>query len=231
MTIKRALLATTAFALSAALARAEANDRTMYFTVGGGGNGLSDQTARNTEPGSFFAFTANGDTGFVLKAAVGGRLDNVIHGLRVEIEGSYQQNSVKGGLGSHTGGTFRSGHLEFDQTTFAVLANAWWEFDIGSLHPYAGGGAGWAKTDLDGSMAQFGPPFGTRKMEDSGDGFAWQLGGGINFDVSPNVVIGVGYRYFSGPDVDVAPPIAINTANASMDVTSQSVVLDLTFKL
>jgi len=225
------LLATAALTLGAAIAPAHAGDRTMYFTVGGGGNWLSDQSARATEPGSFFAFGTTGDTGFVLKAAVGGRLDNVIDGLRIEIEGSYQQNSVEGNWGSHNGATLRSGHLEFDQTTFAVLANAWWEFDLGSLHPYVGGGAGWAKTELEGKMAQFGPPFATRVIDDSGNGFAWQLGGGVNFDVSPNVVIGVGYRYFSGPDVDVAPAVAINAAAASMDVTSQSVVLDLSFKL
>lgn len=84
---------------------------------------------------------------------------------------------------------------------------------------------------MDGKQAQFGPPFATRVVDDSGNGFAWQLGGGINFDVSPNVIIGVGYRYFSGPDVDVLPPVAINNAVASMESTSQSVVIDLSFKL
>lgn len=232
MTIKRALLATAAFALCATIAPAQADERTMYVTLGGGGNWLDDQTGHATNSGDFFGLSLTPDTGFVLTAAVGARLDSFIDGLRVEVEGSYRHNNVEGYWVSRSNFMFPSymGPAEGDETTFAVLANAWWEFDIGRVHPYAGGGAGWARTELEGDYLGSGRV--GHDLDATGDGFAWQLGGGINFDVSPNVTIGVGYRYFSGPDIDLPARAFINQAGtATLESTSQSVVLDLSFKL
>ena len=34
----------------------------------------------------------------------------------------------------------------------------------------------------------------------SNDGFAWQLGAGFNYEASPDVNVGLDYRYFVGPE-------------------------------
>jgi opacity protein-like surface antigen len=230
MTIRRTLLATTALALGLTFTTAEAGDRSMYFTVGGGGNWLDDQSGRATASGDYFGPGATADIGFVLRAAVGGQVDGVVDGLRIEVEASYRHNDATGYLLSYTT-LWIGGPFEVTESTFAVLANAWYEFDIGNLHPYFGGGAGWADTEIEGDF--FGSIVGpSRDIDSSGNGFAWQLGAGINYDVSPNVAIGIGYRYFSGPDVDILPlALANNAGSATWEVTTQSVVLDLSFKL
>lgn len=229
MTIKRALLATTAFALAASVAPAPAADGTMYVALGGGGDWLREQYGRATAGSDYIGVGASGDVGFVLHAAVGSGV-SAIDGLRIELEASYRQNDATGYLLSYTT-LWIGGPVEVQESTFAVLANAWYECDFGNLHPYVGGGAGWAKTDIEGDF--FGSVIGpTRDIDSSGSGFAWQFGAGINYDLSPNVTVGVGYRYFSGPEVDMSPPALANSAGpVTWDVSGQSVVLDLTFKL
>ena len=233
MTIKSAMLATTALAL--ACATSQASERPMYVDVGGGANWIHDQAARTTRNTTFaewFGMQSSGDTGFVLTAANGAHLDSLVHGFRVELEASYRRNSADGVWGSSTPRMSMPsvGNLEFDESTWAVLANAWYDVDLGSFRPYIGGGAGWAETKLEGRYFGRNP---RRLIDFSGDGFAWQLGAGINFEISENTTIGIGYRYFSSPDVEILPPNLSNRAidGSVNDIRSQSVVIDLSFSL
>jgi outer membrane autotransporter protein len=59
------------------------------------------------------------------------------------------------------------------------------------------------------------------------NGFAWQLGAGVNYTVAPDVQLGVGYRYFKGPSFD---PIFIGKLGvpASEDNESHAVQVNLT---
>lgn len=238
MTIRRTLLATTAMLLAAATATADASSHHAYVSLSGGANVIKDQTGRATGPtGDFFGVNATSDTGFAISAAVGCEPDGFLHGLRIELEASYRHNNGGGfwDTTSHDGDLQlrQVGDLvSLEESTYAVLANAWYEFELGKFHPYLGGGAGWAKSDLEGDFAGVVRNPGLAHFDASGDGLAWQLGAGINFDISPSMTIGVGYRYLDAPDVDVPPRAFDNNAGmAPIDVTHQSVMLDLSFKL
>ena len=221
MTFRRISLATTAIVLGAAVAPAQAGDRTMYFTVGGGLNLLQDQSTQRiyaTLANEALTFDPNSEIGFVLHAAVGTHVDNILPGLELEVEASYRQNQADGNWIRHTAFMFQpTGAPIGDESTWAVLANAWYEMKMGNLRPYIGGGAGWGEAKI-----------GSTSFEKTSDGFAWQIGGGVNFSISSNVSIGVGYRYFDGPSVNVTPDNALNPLG-DVDQPSQSVTLDLTF--
>ena len=175
----------------------------MYLSVFGGANLLQDQSVLGT---SRTEFSTSTDTGFVLGSAVGTSLDKWAKGLRAEVEVSYRRNDLAGDWAR----TFIpvSGVIEGNESTFSIMANVWYDIDIGSkVRPYVGGGAGWARSQLDGvqiTTFAFGPvpPSVNRSGSIDTNGFAWQLGAGINYEVMPDVDLGIGYRYMDAPNVD-----------------------------
>ena len=64
----------------------------------------------------------------------------------------------------------------------------------------------------------------------SESGFAWQLGAGANYEVSPGVKVGVGYRYFHGADIDRAFG-AKNSAPAQTDGSNHAIQASVTVDL
>lgn len=128
------------------------------------------------------------DNGVGLAGAIGYKWPM---GLRSEIELSYRQNTIdfvtftEFGVGSGSGSVVNS-HV----SAFAFMANVWYDFDTGSdLIPHIGGGLGGATItyDFDGSS------------EDD-TVFAWQLGFGLGYQVTPGVVLFTDYRWFATTD-------------------------------
>ena len=210
MRMKRVLLASTALAVFAGAGQAQAGDD-LYLSVLGGANFLSDSSFSTTDGGGecggeTCSFATDADTGFAIGGAIGTRLDKWVKNLRVEMEASYRRNDI-GGLFTEDGGE-TAGFIDGNMSTFAVMANAWYDIDVGhKVRPYVGGGVGWGRMNGD---AQFVETtcgggecgLGTETETDSNSGFAWQLGLGINYEVMPDVDVGIGYRYFVGPRFD-----------------------------
>ena len=194
MRMKRVLLATTMLALLAGAGQAQAGG--MYVNAFGGVNWLVDSSAARTEagPARTWTWSTEADTGFVVGGGVGTHLDNWSKGLRVELETSYRRNDVAGDW-TVTLGAPASGAIDANISTHAVLANIWYECDMGwKAVPYLGGGGGWGRANLVGAVDGV-------SFDVDNNGFVWQLGAGVNHEVSPGVVVGLGYRYFRGPDV------------------------------
>lgn len=228
MRIKTTLLATTAFAALALAVPAHAAG--WYVNVTGGGNWLNDNNFTASTPGGdTLTVNTGSDGGFVVAGAVGFSLGHVTPGLRVEAEVAYRENQVDGFFTAVPNGGFGTGTLNYDHSALSVLANVWYDFDLGDVSPYIGGGIGWADVEADGNFADAGPAVYPFSFSD--DGFAWQLGAGINFDISPNMKLGVGYRYFVGPEVSLlaAPLNAANLAAGDLDYDSHSAVATISF--
>ena len=200
MEFKRILLASSALALFAGAQEARAGD--LYLSVFGGANFLEDSSGFASTGPTSLSINTDADTGFVLGSAIGTRLDKWAKGLSAELEISYRRHDV-GGTGAFASfsTSTSSAPLDMNQSTFAIMANARYEFDIGSkVRPYLMGGAGWARSKIDGVIA------GTEtsaSFSDERNGFAWQLGLGLNYEVQPGVDVGIGYRYLDGPDNDI----------------------------
>lgn len=231
MKTKLTLLATTTLAVLAISAPANAAGNGWYVSVLGGANWVEDHSfsvaTTPTVSADTLTWATDADTGFIVGGAVGLSLNNMVQGLRAEVEVAYRENQVDGFWQSNTGiPLVSSGTLDIDHSTFSVMANAWYDFSLGNVSPYIGGGIGWAESQIEGQYLGTGI---TGPFDFSDSGFAWQLGAGVNFDVSPNVKLGVGYRYFKGPDVTVGSIYLPNSAVSDVDVGQHAALVNVTF--
>jgi len=179
-----------------------------YVTVYGGASLLDDDDAMRApydEPGN--NFHSNTNTGFVLGAAYGVRLNNY---LRTEAELSYarsthdfvdtfqcpaadkkckwQQSVVQQKVGS--GGTTNS---------INAFANAWVDIQlISQLSVYGGGGLGFAVLAYEDSS------FNVDQIDVT---YAWQIGGGARWQFADSMLLDVAYRWRGPIDLDYGPVV------------------------
>jgi opacity protein-like surface antigen len=238
---KAIFLATTAVAL--VLMSSPANAEGLYVSVFGGPNFQQDSSGVNF--GTFSgddattSYAESADTGFVLGAAVGARLDRWANGLRSELEVSYRRNDVSGEWYNYTdaGEDSATGTIGANTSTFAIMANLWYDFDVAwKAKPYVGAGVGWARSSLDVGVAVTDESFccgynGSETFSDEQSGFAWMLGAGVNYEVSPGVDVGIGYRFFRGPGFDPLFLGKNNQTAVDFDNDSQSVSANLTIHI
>lgn len=79
-----------------------------------------------------------------------------------------------------------------DITAFSIMANVWYDFcPDDNIHPFIGGGVGYANLELE-----------IGDLSESYNGFAWQFGAGVGFDVSENMQLSIEARYFDVPDAE-----------------------------
>lgn len=225
MKTKLTLLASTAFAALAFAVPTQAASSGWYASLTGGANWLNDDGFVAVNGPDTLTFNPNTDTGFIVAGAIGMSLNNMVEGLRVEAEVAYREGQVDGLWKTTTGIFGDNGTLDYEQSSVSVMANVWYDFDVGGVKPYVGGGIGWADTELDGRYV--GGTIPTINFSD--DGFAWQLGAGLNFGISPNMSLGIGYRYFEGQEVTVLAPFAGNSATGETEDQNHSAVVTLTY--
>lgn len=235
-------LATTAIALIASSTHANAEG--LYVSVFGGlnfqpGSSGSQTTTYGQASTTTTSFSEDADTGFVVGGVIGGHLTNWVEGLRAEVEVSYRRNDREGEHHLHAfyGETEATAHgpILGNTSNFAVMANVWYDIEMGwKAKPYVGGGAGWARSQLEAAapVTQNSGPNPTiwDSTEQHENGFAFQLGAGVNYNVAPGVDIGLGYRYFNGPNFD---PIFIgkNSLDVPFDNENHSVAANLTISI
>lgn len=71
-----------------------------------------------------------------------------------------------------------------------VMVNMLVRYPEGPIHPFAGVGVGW-------SWAKFKANSPGVSIDETDNGFAWQILAGVNFQVTPNWSADLAYRYFS----------------------------------
>ena len=211
-----------AAAAAAAIATpAVARDGSGYFGVEGGVLFAKDSHVTFNGAGTYYSseggsydFTADADfktnykTGYDLDLIAGYDLGMV----RLEAELGYKRSGHKSYdnatfvLTSSEGSTYTSGPVDVDAdgrtTVLSAMANALLDFgNENGASFYVGGGVGWASTkyrvSLDDPNSVFDSVSGTAK--DSG--LAWQVIAGMRYAISPNMDVGLKYRYFHGNKV------------------------------
>ena len=129
-----------------------------------------------------------------LRAAAGYRLFVV----RIEGEASYRQlkiedaslESLKESIGVESG----------DMKALNLMVNVWFDIDIGGgFRPYLGGGVGGGQLTLDTAteitLGAIKTPDTPQKFDDrSAWAFAYQVGGGVGFDLVAGLTLSLGYR-------------------------------------
>jgi opacity protein-like surface antigen len=177
--MKSILLSTASIALSLSAA---ASPQAYYIGTYGGANW--DDVLEVSSPW----ISSESNTGYVVGGVLGTTVPS-LPGLRFEVDISHRKNGVDLVVWKTP--------LSVDHTTFGLLANGVYDVpvDLAFLHPYVLVGAGYAHS--------------TMTLEDihlasvESSGFAWQLGAGVNTELTPGVYLGLGYRYFQGPEIEV----------------------------
>ena len=122
------------------------------------------------------------DPGATLSGAVG---YGITPNVRVEGEIAIRSNDIdEVCLGS------LCGPISDSMSALSLMANGFYDFDLGSgWRPYLGGGIGFAVVTLD-----------IIGFDDDDTVFAAQLGGGVGFDISEQMVLTLDYRLFITED-------------------------------
>jgi len=232
MESKRLLMASSALVLLATTGNANAAG--WYYSVFGGVN-LQDDTRgfQSTPPSTFTSYDIDAKTGFVMGAAVGLKLDEAITGLRLEGEVSYRENNLGGrfSTGSTFFGSF-TGTNDGNVRTFALMANAWYDIDVGmAFTPYLGGGVGWGRSNVDGFLRQNAPGTGISRYDFDESGFVWQAGAGVKYPIADGVTLGLEYRYFRGPEIDNNVFLGKNALPVEFERDNHAVQLNLAFDI
>lgn len=146
------------------------------------------------------------NTGSVIGATVGTSVDSV-PGLRLEADLSFRQNDVD----------LFGGFITAQHDTVALMGNVVYDLPVklGPVHPYVLAGVGYAQTE-----ATF-EDVALLKLESSG--VAWQLGAGLNTNITDTITAGIGYRYFNAPEIEV---LGLELS----DGTNHSVVAQVAFQ-
>lgn len=172
------LLACLCLATGAYAAQNARNANSIYAGVSGGVTVLPD--IHVSGGGILGARDLETDAGFNVGGVVGFKL---AFGLRAEAEISYRQNDLQFTFGR-----------EGDLSTLTFMGNAWYDFDTGtSWIPYVGGGLGVARVALD-------ERFFGQIVDDSDTVVAWQIGGGVGYEISRGIVVSADYRYLATED-------------------------------
>jgi opacity protein-like surface antigen len=162
-------------------------------------------------------------TGYLIGGAVG---VTIADALRVEIELSHAAWKAADTFHSSAEAGF-DGPADGSVNATYVMANGWFDLDTGSAFtPYIGGGAGAAW--LNGDVSFFGAANGFGAAQQAA--FAYQVGGGVKFDVNENLALDVGYRFKSilngkNDNLNVNNRDYINS-----DLNSHNIQVGLTYK-
>jgi opacity protein-like surface antigen len=202
------LLATAALAgLLAHAGRAEAGE--IYVGAFGGVNLLED--ADLGVGGYDFKF--EDEAGWAVGGALGYAFD---FGLRTEAEAAYRRNE-------HDEGKVAGVEFDLDGETTALsfMANLWYDVPRSfPVRPFIGGGGGMAKIGLEDNEGE-----GLDIADDSDWVFAYQLGAGLGYEISPGLSVSAEYRFFRTED----PEIEAFALDADYEYRSHSVLIGVRY--
>lgn len=170
--------------------RIEDSFRDAGFYVGARGGAVWANDTQFTITGP--ALVANSyDLGFVGSLFVGFEVPDLYHGIGMRLEGElgYRQAEVD----FHTvAGTPATSANSFGSTdAFTAMANLYADYTLGALRPFIGGGIGVGRVDFEGH----GVTGNLGVMDNTENGFAWQVSGGVGYDVTADITVEAMVRY------------------------------------
>lgn len=128
--------------------------------------------------------------------------------VRVELNYTARSTASSSKDREHRSGSKSYMNLKQDIDLQTLMLNMWADIPTNTkLKPYVGGGIGMAFIDYDVTRTDVGHPLGSAydgKMYSgsvSKTNFAWSLGAGVAYDVTPNFTLDLGYRYINAGDI------------------------------
>lgn len=181
--------------LSAGSVFAAENSNTGFY-IGISGGYVIPQTLTISDPDdSSQKFDATLNNGYFVGVTTGWQTPFTKRIMAMEIEYNYIRNNFDNSKIIPDIMESGSGTIDGTMGIHALLFNLKARYPEGKIHPYAGAGLGWSIVQL-GDLTIGGPAPGVQKG-DIGNGFCWQLLAGVDFDITPNVAVGIGYKYLA----------------------------------
>ena len=216
--MKKTLVLLFAGLVVAGLSAAPASAADHYVSGNVGLSWMSDISIAEDEAGSFDEI--NVESGLTLLGAIGCDYGD----YRLEAEIGYQQNDIDGvnaievdepeftieGVGVPAEG---------DISVLSLMANGYYDIDLGGVDLYATAGMGVAQVSFEDFR------YGDAIEEDGGSmdfsetTLAWQVGAGLAVPIGTNIALDARYRYFATTDFSIQ--------GTNMNVASHNVLLGL----
>ncbi len=216
--MKKTLVLLFAGLVVAGLSAAPASAADHYVSGNVGLSWMSDISIAEDEAGSFDEI--NVESGLTLLGAIGCDYGD----YRLEAEIGYQQNDIDGVNAIEEGEDLVllpavGVPAEGDISVLSLMANGYYDIDLGGVDLYATAGVGVAQVDFDDfrygdDIEEDGP-----STDFSETTLAWQVGAGLAVPIGTNIALDARYRYFATTD------FSINGTN--MNVASHNVLLGL----
>jgi opacity protein-like surface antigen len=207
-----------------------------YVSVFGGWSHPTEDISAFFSSGAGTTFTSvdanvDLDDGFMAGLAIGAQFNEW---LRADIEASGHWHDANGaailvtGSGPTSAPTYNTttAGIDGDANALFLLANLWIDVPVGDvIRPYIGGGVGIGRLDVDVSTTG-----GGELIDDADWGFAYQLGAGIGFGITPNITVDVGYRFkaINNLELDATAPSGTGF-EVDADYKSHNVLVGLRF--
>jgi len=144
-------------------------------------------TPKDSDTGKFDATL---DNGFLVGVKAGWNTPFTNRIIALEMEYNYIRNNFDNSKYIPTIDSTLDGTISVHALLFNVKAR----YPEGRFHPYAGAGLGWSLVQL-GDLTGTGGGGGVKG--DIGNAFCWQLLAGLDFDITPNFGVGIGYKYLA----------------------------------
>lgn len=112
-----------------------------------------------------------------------------------------------------------------DTTAFTGMVNAYVDAHLGAFRPFAGVGLGMAQVNFNDHGAN-----GAVLMDDDDTNFAWQVAGGVGYDLTSNLTLEGMVRYQSIMDVGLTSTTAGGSVSSSTDLNSTQGLLGLRYR-
>jgi OOP family OmpA-OmpF porin len=200
--------------------------------------GLNFVRSQNIDASPSFAATGKFKDGYAFGLTTGYAMPN---GLRPELEVDYRRNTLDSLDLNVSNVDYASTDVGGHEAAYTVMGNLW--YDVKSqdglfsfVHPYIGGGVGWARVGLqDISATTDAPlhpaPFTPGVAFDNAinqyqNDFAWQLGTGLNFDITPALALSFDYRYLRTRELEFDTIVGVK---AKSRYETNSVMIDLAY--
>ncbi len=170
---------------------AQSESTGAYFGLSGGLSLVPDSDVSATVNGIPASGEVEFDPGFSIGAQAGYKWQQSI---RTEVEYRFSRAETDSATVSAAGLT-ATGPVSGSAWSHAILANAWYDWDLkNGWMPYAGGGVGGFIIDATDSDADF--------------VFGGQVGAGISYAYTKDVVFDLGYRYVITQDAELGTDVA-----------------------
>jgi opacity protein-like surface antigen len=167
-------------------------------------------------------------TGWLAGAKIGYLTPFTKRILAVEFEYNHIANDFDTGKIYNVAGTSLTldGSIKID----AFMLNLIGRYPEGRFHPYIGAGAGYANVQID--TIQSSPVGAFNNTSGSKGVFAYQILAGVDFDITNNWFVGLGYKYFAANKVSydvltISPDDPGETHPGSVDAEYKSSIITL----